>query len=381
MASPMPLYAAVSADAKAPGADARRLPAAGWRLAAPTAALWALAVAVLMSTQYLVQPFVWANWPVDDVLLGWLDVARDRVLVALAIAIALVLATRAPARRPLARALLVATAIVAGAIAGELVLRGLGAAGEPAAPRAVAGRIAQWAGISACVAAIYFLWARQRAADAATRASELARSASDALAVRTQLQALRQQIDPHFLFNTLATVRVLGESDVLAGGRLLGSLVSYLQSTIASAREQTTLGEEADLAASYLDIVATRMSGRLRYAIDVPDALRAYACPPLTVATLVENAVKHGITPASDGGTIAVSARRDGDTLELIVADTGVGIMAAVPGSHGGAGIGLANVRARLRALHGPTASLAILGNVPHGVRAVIRMPLSTADA
>ncbi len=140
--------------------------------------------------------------------------------------------------------------------------------------------------------------------------------------------------------------------------------------------DRATLGDEVDLVRSYLAIVEMRMSGRLTVIFDVPDSLRDHASPPLTLATLVENAVKHGITPAPDGGTITVSARCDADALELVVADTGVGISGSAQTSMGGAGIGLANIRSRLRALYRGAASLRITGNAPRGVRAVIRLPL-----
>ncbi len=380
MASSFAQFAPDDPAAGRPGVTMGALPG-GWRLALPSAALWALAVATLMSTQYLAQPFVWANWPVDDVLLGWLEVARGRVLVALSIALALALVTRVPAQRLAARAALIVAGIVVGAVVGEFGLYMLGAAGERTDASSIAGRTAQWVGLGVSVAAIYGLWVRQRAAHAAARASELQRSTAQALLVQTQLQSLRHQIDPHFLFNTLATIRRLSETDAPGGERLLHHLLDYLRSTTSSARQRTTLGEEADLAASYLAIAATRMAGRLDVAVDVPDALRRHPCPPLALATLVENAVKHGITPAPDGGGISVAARRDGDALEIVVADTGVGIGGAMPASAGGAGIGLANVRARLRALHGGAASLAVVGNAPRGVRAVIRMPYSLPEA
>lgn len=336
--------------------------------------MWALAVAALMSTRYLAQPFVWTNWPVDEVLVGWVEVLRDHALVALAIAATLVPVTQVPVQRPAARALLVVPAIVVGALGGEYLLRALAGEG-PTSAQLLAGRIAQWTGLSACVAGLYYLWARQRAASAAARAGEIARSAASALAVRTQLQALRQQIDPHFLFNTLATIRELHPTDATASALLLHRLVAYLRSTMPTQQQCTTLGDEADLAASYLDIVAMRMSGRLRYTIDIPAPLRALPCPPLSIATLAENAVKHGITPAPDGGTIAITARSDGRVLEIVVADTGVGIAATAAGRDAGCGIGLSNLRARLRALHGAAASLAIGGNAPRGVRAVLRLP------
>lgn len=359
-------------------AAARPRPAGGWHLSTWTAARWSTVVAVLMATQYLAQPFVWAHWPVADVLQGFAEVARDRLLVAWAIAAALVLATRVPAHTIRARVLLVGAAVVAGAVAGEFALAATGTTGERADALSVTGRVAQWIGIAICVASIYGLWLRGRTATATARRRELEQSAAEANLVRTQLQTLRQQIDPHFLFNTLATIRHLREADAEAGGRLLRHLAGYLRSTLASAREETTLAEEVDLVASYLAIVGARMSGRLTVDIDVPADLRSLACPPLAIATLVENAVKHGVAPSPDGGSIVVRARCEGAVLEIVVTDTGVGIVAAPAG--GGSGLGLANLRERLRALYGTAASLTVGGNAPRGVRAVIRIPADAAS-
>jgi signal transduction histidine kinase len=349
-------------------------------LSIAAATRWAVLLALFMSTQYLVQPFVWTHWPVDDVLLGWVEVAAERVLMAMTIALALVLATRLPARRLPARTLLIAAASVAGAAIGQAILLATGLTAVRAEASAIFGSIAQWSGLALCVSGMYYLWESANEAAATTREHELSRSTAEALRAQAELQSLRNQIDPHFLFNTLATVRRLKETDHADGERLLGHLVRYLESTLQSGRPRTTVGDEIGLVASYLAIVAVRMSGRLAVDIDVPEDLRRCACPPLTLSTLVENAVKHGIAPCADGGTITVRARRQGTLLELCVEDTGAG-MAAPEATLGGSGIGLANTRARLRALHGGAASLGIEANVPRGVKATIRLPAQEAAA
>lgn len=348
----------------------------GWRLSAVTAARWAIVVALFMSTQYLFQPFVWAHWPVDEVLLGWIEIACERVLVALFIAVALVIATRRAAQRPLTRASLIAAAIMGGAAAGAMALYAMDSPGVPRDMPAVFGSVVQWTLLALCVSGMYYLWVRSSHVHAAARAAELRRSTVEALRVQTELQSLRRQIDPHFLFNTLATIRRLEETEPAHGAQLLRHLVDYLQSTMPTSGHCTTLGEEVDLVRSYLAIVAIRMSGRLAVAFDVPEELRQHPCPPLMLATLVENAVKHGITPSRDGGTIVVAARRDGEVLELHVEDTGIG-MSGAEASFGGTGIGLANTRARLRALYGSSGSLTIGPNAPRGVRTVIGLPFA----
>lgn len=330
-----------------------------------------------MSTQYLAQPFVWRNWPLDVIAIGWAEIVRDRTFVAASIALALVAVTRIAAPGVAMRATLIGAAVAVGALAGELLLIALDLTDERMDTWSVAGRVMQWSGLGLCVAGMYVLWARDRNVHAAARANELQRRAAESALVQTQLQSLRQQIDPHFLFNTLATIRRFGETDDAGGSRLLKHLAAYLRSTMPSERGCTTLGEEVDLVASYLAIVSIRMSGRLAFDLDVPHALRQRPCPSLSIATLVENAVKHGIMRCPEGGRIAIAARASGAMLEVTVTDTGAGLS----GSSGGNGIGLSNVRARLRALHGPGASLVIEANAPRGVRATIRMPLAARDA
>jgi len=360
---------------QAPGRGASA--AREWRFPLRTAVAWALGLALAMSTQYLAQPFVWRYWTVEEVLLGWLDVLRDRILVAVPVALALAAVVRAPVTTLAGRAGLVGLAVPVGAVAGEALGLVLGSGGERIDAWSVLGRVMQWTALGLCAAVAYGAWSRNREAAAEARASALAISRHRSLLVETQLQALRQQLDPHFLFNTLATIRHLSGARMEEGADLLRHLNDYLASTSAQARDATTLGAEIDLVASYLAITRIRMTGRLAVEIAVPASLRAYACPPLTLATLVENAVKHGITPRAEGGTIRVEARREGAWLCLVVTDTGAGIAPATMERVGGAGIGLANLRARLRALHGDRAALVLRGNAPRGVQAEVRLPVT----
>jgi signal transduction histidine kinase len=329
-----------------------------------------------MSTQYLFQPFVWANWPITDVLEGWIEVLRDRLVVAVTIALALAAASHITASRLAARASCIGLAIVVGAALGEFALLAMGSPLARGDLPAVLGGIIQWAGLAVFASGTFYLWRSHDEARAALRGQELLRSRAEAMAVSTRLQALRQQIEPHFLFNTLATIRHLREADPDDGCLLLQHLRQYLGSTMASSAPRSTLGDEVDLVQSYLAIVAIRMSGRLAVSFDIPASLRTYECPPLALATLVENAVKHGITPSATGGAIEVAAQRHAGALELTVADTGVGISGAGSACMGGSGIGLANTRATLRALYGDEATLMVTENAPGGVRAVLRIPL-----
>jgi LytS/YehU family sensor histidine kinase len=182
---------------------------------------------------------------------------------------------------------------------------------------------------------------------------------------------LQAQIEPHFLFNTLANVRRLYDTDPAAGEAMLDNLMRYLKVALPQMRaSESTLGREADLCESYLAIQRIRMGSRLAVAIDVPTALRDASVPPMLVLTLVENAIKHGVGPQREGGSVHLTARRDGARLVLAVADSGQGFVRS-----SGAGTGLANTRARLAALHGDAAALALGFNEPHGVVATIVLP------
>jgi len=135
---------------------------------------------------------------------------------------------------------------------------------------------------------------------------------------------------------------------------------------------ETTLAEEIDLVSAYLGLQKIRMGARLEISIDAPASLLAARVPPMMLATLVENAIKHGIAPLAEGGSILVKARASGGELVLSVADNGRGLTAA-----SGPGVGLANIRARLAALYGERAALALEANTPRGVVAIIRLPLT----
>jgi LytS/YehU family sensor histidine kinase len=157
---------------------------------------------------------------------------------------------------------------------------------------------------------------------------------------------------------------------------MLHNLQAYLSIALPRMREPTSmLAREVEHVAAYLGIQQIRMGSRLAYGIDVPPALRDARMPPLMLLTLVENAVKHGLTPARDGGRVDVRASVVRGRLRVTVADTGGGFTR----SHG-AGTGLANTRARLASAYGAGASLVLSLNVPHGVAATLELPLERLD-
>jgi LytS/YehU family sensor histidine kinase len=191
--------------------------------------------------------------------------------------------------------------------------------------------------------------------------------------LEARLQVMRAQIEPHFLFNTLANVKRLCQTDVGNGLRMLDNLVRYLRAALPQMRDaETTLGQEADLVEAFLAVLKIRMGARLSYRIEVDADVRGVRFPPMMLLTLAENSIKHGLNPAPDGGSIAIRAARHGDRLEVRVADTGVGFGVAATG---GTGVGLANTRARLAALYGDGALLSLEANAPRGVVAVVRIP------
>jgi len=187
-----------------------------------------------------------------------------------------------------------------------------------------------------------------------------------------QLQVLKAQIEPHFIFNVLANVRRLIRTDRRAADALLGDMLRYLEQALPALREESSsVGRERELVRAFLAIHQVRMGARLHYAIDIPDAFSEQPLPAMALLTLVENALKHGLHPLVEGGSISVTAQRLGSDVELSVADTGRGM-----GSGLGHGTGLANVRAQLRLMFGARASLQLSVNEPRGVIATLRMPL-----
>jgi len=224
----------------------------------------------------------------------------------------------------------------------------------------------------------YFFWTRERsahiAAEAAAgrlRGAELERQAAEA-----RFRQLAAQIEPHFLFNTLANLRALIETDPPRAVAMLDHLDGYLRASLAASRTaRVPLAEECALLRSYLEIVAVRMGPRLAWRIDIPGDLAGVSVPPMLLQPLVENAVKHGLEPNPSGGEVTVSARRDGTALVVEVADTGLGLGGATEGT----GFGVASVRERLAAAYGEAASFTLEPGVRAGVRATMRLPIGAA--
>jgi Histidine kinase len=191
--------------------------------------------------------------------------------------------------------------------------------------------------------------------------------------LEARMAAMQAQVEPHFLFNTLASIDHLIEVDPPRASRMQKQLIALLRASMPAMRERNaTLGRELDVVRPYVEILKMRMGERLRAEINIPEGLYSAAFPPMMLQSLVENAIKHGLEPKPDGGALALSAEVVHGKLAVTVADTGVGF-ARAPTT--GTGTGLNNIRERLQLLYAGAAELRITGNTPTGTRASIVVP------
>ena len=230
----------------------------------------------------------------------------------------------------------------------------------------------------------WWRWREERAvqlrlnqAEQTAAMSELSRQVSLA-----ELKALQAQVEPHFLFNALASLQQLIRHDPGTAERFLCELHDYLRLALPSMREPlSTVDKELALARAYLTVMATRLGKRLRFELHRAPECAAHAVPPMMLLTLVENAVRHGIEPQPPGGQVTIAARREGSGLVLEVCDDGAGLAAATRVSTKGQGMGLANIRDRLASLYGDAAHLAVQQRTEGGVSARIVLPWVEADS
>ncbi len=217
--------------------------------------------------------------------------------------------------------------------------------------------------------------AEQQALAFALERSQLARDALD-----SRLRLLQAQVEPHFLFNTLANVRELVDAGSAQASAVLGSLITYLRAAVPNLHNSaTTLGQELQLVQAYLELMHMRMPDRLQFAIQAEPAALAVPCPPMTLLTLVENAIRHGIDPSEEGGLIDVTVRLQGGRCLAEVKDTGVGLSDGL--SSQGLGTGLANLRERLQLVFAGEAQLSLTALEPHGFCVNISIPAPSGPA
>lgn len=207
------------------------------------------------------------------------------------------------------------------------------------------------------------------ATDAATRADV---EALERRVLEAEMATLQAQIEPHFLFNTLALIGQLIETDPHQASIVHTHLIKYLRAALPQIREQGggKLGQQLALSRAYLNIMQARMQERLTYHIECPAALEHVAFPSMMIQTLVENAIKHGLEPKTDGGHINIVARQGEAEIQVEVSDNGIGF-----DLHANDGIGLSNIRERLKVLYGLKASLVIEVPETGGAKLTLHIP------
>jgi hypothetical protein len=212
--------------------------------------------------------------------------------------------------------------------------------------------------------------AETQTANAAAERESMQRQLSEA-----KMQMMQAQVEPHFLFNTLASVEYLIETNPPRASAMQRSLIQYLRAVLPQMRDNavvTNLGREADMVKAYLNLLKMRMEERLIVDFQVPDGLRTAAFPPMMLQSMVENAIKHGLECKPEGGTLQVRAEVAHNRLRVVVTDDGVGF-GVMPSD--GTGLGLPTIRERLKLLHGDAGQLHIAANTPSGVIATVEVP------
>ncbi len=332
-------------------------------------AIVALLDALRDSVKYIVtQPFVqWSPY--------FASAFAYAAVIGLSILLAVAYAVRRVPRHGMRQYVAVFGAIAAAAGASVLVLSEIPEISVDFALFDFLPALARYSGLGMLIAGAWLYVRAEAQQSAALEQVALDSARMDEQAAEARLQVLEAQIEPHFLFNPLAHVKRLYQVDRGAGARMLRNLKAYLAVALPEMRRtQSTLVRELAHVTAYLDIQQIRMGRRLAYGIDLPPALHDARMPPLLLLTLVENAVKHGLSPSPHGGRIDVGVALDGDRLRVAVADTGVGFTKSK-----GTGAGLANIRARLSAQYGSAASFSLTTNAPNGLIASLFLPYENA--
>jgi hypothetical protein len=229
---------------------------------------------------------------------------------------------------------------------------------------------------------------RMQAEVKAAQATETAEAESlKRQVVEARMAAMQAQVEPHFLFNTLASIDHLIETDPARASQMQKNLIALLRASMPTMREASgtghssngvrDLGRELAVIRPYLEILKVRMEERLSTEVLVPDGLLSAEFPPMMIQTLVENAIKHGLEPKPEGGTLRLVAEIVHGKLQVTVADTGLGFGRAATA---GTGVGLANIRERLQLLYGPKGTLTVAANAPSGTVVTITVPYKTVE-
>ena len=231
--------------------------------------------------------------------------------------------------------------------------------------------IGLWLALSISIGYFFYSMTRIKINKEIIQQERIDRLSSEKEALEANLKLLQAQVEPHFLFNTLSNVLSLIDTDPTRGKSMLGDLIQYLRTSLSRTLPvTTTLDQEMNIIKAYLNIQKVRMGERLRFNIELPDALREHPLPPMLLQPLVENAVKHGLEPAIEGGEITIKVMEEDEFIRIEVQDTGNGF-----NSYDTAGVGITNVRERIRLLYGDKGRLILEANEPHGVKAIIEVP------
>ena len=339
----------------------------------------AVGVSAIFSTQLLFQESVIDHFSLSETMeslvLYFLDILLIAVLLACAICMVDV---RLPANG-MARNVALLTAVVGSVLVGITVQMGVHYGAGPYPPLAyMLGEAARWILMGGAITLIYETMRRHRRHQQQLHAAELRHEILDNQMMEARIKMMEAQIEPHFLFNTLATVKRLYRTEPVGGARMVARLKEYLQAALPQIRHGIpTLASEIDLVRAYLEILQIRMGARLEFTIDAPTNSLCIPFPALVLITLVENAIKHGLNPMPNGGHIEIQVFDSPVTVAVEVRDNGVGFQAGAGTS--GSGIGLANIRARLAALYASGASLVLMQGDPTGVIARVEITKNKA--
>lgn len=334
----------------------------------------AVGISLVLSTQLLFQESVVDQFSFAETFDGlwpyFLDILTIAILLAGGVAFVDARFPAKGARRAIALAAAVLGAIVIGGTIQLGAHYGLG----PYPPAySILGEATRWLMISTAITLIYESTRRRQRHLRQLHAAELRQKVLENQMIEARIKMMEAQIEPHFLFNTLATVKRLYRTEPTGGAKMIARLKEYLQAALPQIRHGIpTLDSEIELVRAYLEILQMRMGARLAFSIDAPVHLQAVPFPCMVLITLVENSIKHGLNPMPEGGRIDIRVIDTPSTLAVEVSDNGVGIQAGAGTS--GTGIGLANIRSRLSALYGGAASMVLSQNKVAGVTARVEI-------
>ena len=340
-----------------------------WRRAALVAAL-----CFVVSTHVLFNSTIFTDWSAGELVSGWFAGLIDALLVGAFIALAVTAADNALPEQSWWRLVGLLLVVFAASLMAVAMLTWIHyPAGYYPDAMQLTGDALRYAILAGLVTLVYAVQKRNALCARRLQQFEIDRISLDRRMLEAELQVMEAQIEPHFLFNTLATVKRLYRTEPKSGERMLESLRRYLETALPQIRgEGTTLAKEFELVRAYLEVLQIRMGKRLAFSVALPAELADVGFPSMMLITLVENSIKHGLNASPDGGSIRLDAHLAGGELRVSVADTGVGFQAS-----SGTGIGLSNIRSRLAALYGTEATLQLESSQPTGVVATIAVPLA----